>query len=77
MAASEAQNTKVSARPVTSLKSLSSSAKGLPAFVGVWSCACHFLLLFSFWAHFLVLGPAEGRGEDDWVAYQRPDSGAT
>ena len=35
-----------------------------------------FLLLFSFWAHFLVLGPAEGRGEDDWVAYQRPGPGA-
>ena len=73
MANSDAQNTKVSVRPVTFLRPLSSFAKGLHLYALV---PVIFLPLFSFGAHVLVLGPAEGRGEDDWVAYQRPDPGA-
>lgn len=77
MATTEAQNTKAFARAVTSLESLSSVAKRLQASGRVpYPLTARFLLPFFFCARFLVLGPAEGRGEDNWVAYQCPDPGA-
>ena len=72
MATSDVQNTNVSARFVTCLKPLSSVARGLHSSALVPYRSQLELLFFSI----LVLGPAEGGGEGDGVAYQRHRSGA-